>query len=287
MGFVSDTPSATVIQQMERLQAYARTLDAHRQWLDQIGEKRRTRRFAQQLRDSDETAICEACLREWLEGQGCEVKPAEDMNTGGPDFLVNDAYYVECTCMITGAVTNRTGLEDHPADGARYYRPLTRRFFSACDRKAEQCGTREDRPCLLAICTLHFTAGAVCFDPLKLEWILTDQPTIAQRFDPSTGQAFGPVQQRTALYSSPFIRPAEEGEQPGLKATRQTISGLLLCPFGALDPPVRGVLNVQAFRPFRPEWLPLVPFCRLKGGYETGVLGTEWVQGDTIVNPRY
>ena len=270
---------------MARLQAYARTLDAHRTWLDQIGDRRRKRRFAQQLRDSEETAICEACLREWLVQQGCTVKPAEDLNTGGPDFLIDDAYYVECTCMATDAVTVGTGLSDMPKGRATYYRPLTRRFFNVCNRKADQCGTRDDRPCLLAICTLHFSAGAVCFDPLKLEWILTDQPTIAQRFDPVRAEGIGPMYQKTALYSSPFIRPANEGEAPGPKAERQTISGLLLCPFGMLNPIIRGVLNVEAFRPFDPALLPAVTFCRLKEGYQLGQLEVEWIRSGALVEP--
>jgi hypothetical protein len=256
-------------------EAYKPQIDRHLAFLR--SSEWRITRFQQQLNANAETAVSEACLRDWLEERGHRVEAAEDRSAGGPDFRVDDAFYVECTCITRDAATKASKLKDMPApgDGAVNYAQMTDSFKRECVGKAAQCAVVNDLPCLLAICTLHVQAGMLCFGKRPAEFILTSQPMITSRFNPQKGDAVGNFYQTTDLRSAAFLRPAKT-EDAIIEAARRTIAGVILCPFGVLTPDIVGVLHDEALRPFDRTLLPEIPFCRLKLGYHQGVFETEW-----------
>jgi hypothetical protein len=248
------------------LDGFATELSAHRDWLRANGETERLPQWERRLRDQPEAAICEALVRHYLAGRVDEILPAEDLSTGGPDFLCTtrgERFYVESTCMITKAVTAATELSPHAGGPASFYRPLTAKFRDECRAKSAQCSVRKDGPCILAISTLHFAASALCFDEMKTGFVLTSEPLITGNFDEQAGEVVGPLYQSTDWKMSAFLRKCKANPL-FLEEASRSVSAMLLCGFGCIPAKINGVLHPNPVRPFKPELLPGVRFLRLR-----------------------
>lgn len=242
-------------------------LTEHAEWLGKYGDAGRLARWKLLLKHQPEPAICEALVRAFLLVQVDDLSPNEDLGTGGPDYLCVRAgtrFYVETTCLLTEAVTETTKLEptSGPTSDFQHYNRLTEKFKSVCVDKSRQCANL-DAPCLLAICTLHPPASALCFSELDAQLVLTSSTMITARFDSEQGEAIGPLYQSTDLGHSSFIKPSDAPDVAYV-AARRSVSGMLLCGFGAGLRKVHGVLHPDAVRPFDPESLPQVPFSRVR-----------------------
>lgn len=259
------------------LECWNDEIAAHRAWLKSF-DNWHGKTWEQRLAADPEAAVVEACTRHVLAEHVRAVEPAEDPARGGPDFYCSQEggyFYVESTCIKESAVTKKTALPPAP-QGPTWYRPLTPSIRGECANKAKQCSQRGDAACLLGIGVLHAAASDVCFRNLFVEQVLTSEPTMTVPINTRTGQPLGEDCQTTDLRESAFLRPSQS-EEGNLESARQSISGLLLCGFGTRPPTVKGVLHVEAARPFDRALLPDIPFCRLKDSYRQGVFEVEWV----------
>ncbi len=256
---------------------YSELIDQHRRWLKTFG-KQRLDKWQELLTANPEGAICEAATRELLSKHCAGVEPREDVSTGGPDFLClqnGKRFYVEVTCITIDAATRCTGLV--PNSPIQTYTPkdLTKRIFYEMCNKTPQLRNL-DAPCLLAIGTLHDTAGHTCFSRLSASHILTDRPKISVGRDPEEGRAVGDLYLTTNLGHSGFIRAGKDSGDL-IEEARKTISAVLLCSFGTRPPRAIGVLHPNPNHTFDRTLLPKIEFCRLAEGYETGLLKVEWI----------
>jgi hypothetical protein len=111
-------------------------------------------------------------------------------------------------------------------------------------------------------------------DKTKVWDLLTGLPSITWDYDAQMGQAVGDPYETTKLESAVFVKPSTTA---GIEHARNPVSGMLICGFGCDPPTCYGVLHPLPVRNFPRELLPDVEFCRLKDGYERGLLSTEWI----------
>ncbi len=225
-----------------------------------------------------EAAMCEAKFWRLLTDCGVEVKPNTDL-TGrkrAPDFKCKKAgttFYLEATCMRIDTVTNATGLSPSKTCGSHAL--LTRKITQECINKTPQCADL-DNPCLLGIGTFHYPASGLCFTKRRVEEILTGETGFAVRLDLEKGERVGEFYPYTSLKSAAFLRRSTGAN---IDTCRNPLSGLLLGGFGYEIPRVYGVLHPEAVRPFDPNLLNRISFCRLATGERHGSLSTEWEGG--------
>ena len=262
-------------------EVYATVIKTHREWLQDF-EAKRFKKWEQRLKDSPEGAIVEAFGRKLLSQHVDSVLPAEDVATGGPDFLCSRAgkrFYVEVTCLSETTVTRKTGIApDLTRRGRRYYSPLTRAAFQKCVKKASQVRNLEF-PCLLLIGTLHIPAACLCFHPSKLEEILVGKSHISWWIDKRSGSTIGELKQCTDLNQSAFLRPHDKSN-PRSGFARGSISGILFCGFGSLQPIVIGVLHPNPALPFDRDLLPRITFGEVIIDEAQSVLRVKWTKGN-------
>ncbi len=251
----------------------------HRQWLSGF-DTQYLRNWEKLLNADSEAAMCEAEVRQLLQENGNTVEPNENL-TGAdqsPDFRcrqMDKTFFVEVTCISIEKATEESGLP-HPfkhRGRACCYGHLNNAIFSACRRKTPQCARLND-PALVAIGTFHFQASALCFRELEVQMLLTGEEMITRNINTRTGNPVGDTYLSTKLQFATFLRP-DQGT--GMDHARCPISGLLLCGFGCDPREIRGLLHPLPVRAFDRALLPTVEFCRLKPGYESGQLSTEWV----------
>jgi len=262
---------------------YSKEINDHCDWLKSF-DKQRLDKWKQLLKDNPEAAICEAATRKILSEHEVKVVPYEDLSSGGPDFRCtkdNKCFYVEVTCISKNTTTKKTGLSDElpkPSRVQRFRLPTQKIFYELCN-KASQCRSL-DAACILAISTLHFQAGAVCFSkPLNkkvAEHLLIGTPQITTNIDPEQGIAIGDLHQTTDLQNSGFVRPNRTSTD-SIDDARRTISSVLLCSFGTIPACAVGVLHPNPNHSFDRSLLPNIEFCRLAEGYQTGQLKIEWI----------
>jgi len=227
------------------------------------------------LKANPEAAICEAETRKLLSDHNVDVQPYEDLSHGGPDFICTKdgkTFYVEVTCLTINAVTKTTRLSDTPKR-AGCYALLTSRIKNEIRSKTPQCANFS-APCVLAITTLHFTAGRLCLAKPRVEELLTATYKITVDF--KNGGAASPPYLTTDLKNSVFIRP--DNDSPDwIEHASAPISALLLCGFGSVPPNVLGCLHPSPNHPFEGELLPNIKFARLADGYQNEALKVEWI----------
>ena len=261
---------------------YDQIIGGHRAWLGRFGGQHRGKWDDLFEKDNSEAALCEAATRQMLEELGVEVEPHDcGGNERRPDFKCSkngEEFYVEATCITKESATNKSDLEDVPKDDhGGWYRLLTgAQFKKACDKTSQFAGL--DAACLLAIGTWHFRAGALCFDGRAAKAVLTGTREISRKVDMRIGAAIGGTYETTGLKWAGFLAERKIiSSEPPIVAVRQTISGVLLCPFGTQPTEILGVLHPQPNYPFKRYLFPDIKFCRLADGWTNGVFQVEWV----------
>ena len=261
---------------MEELLIDTVLVEEHRRWLGSF-QPQRLSNWERILEADGEAAMCEAAVRRLLEANENTVEPNEtlDGSAPAPDFLCSSGdkqFYVEVTCLSIKKVTQCTGLSHHPK-GACSYSLLNDAIFNACKSKTPQCaGLRH--PSLVTVGTFHFDASCLCFLDMELAQLLTGKEMITASIDTRTGAQVGETHMSTRLRSAAFLRP---DPSEGMDHARNPVSGMLLCGFGCEPPEVRGILHPSPVHDFDRSLMPRVEFCRLKAGYESGTLSTEWI----------
>jgi len=261
---------------------YDQLIGGHREWLMEFDEVHLGAWDTLFTRDNTEAALCEAATRCLMQELEVDVEPCplrgSDRN---PDFKCQrdgKLFYVDATCVMKDTATRKTGLNDLSKDGkGGWYSLLTSAYFKKADSKASQFENLQT-PCMIVIGTLHFRGGALCFDKRSAEEILTGKSGIDMQISKQTGGAVGDSYKGTSLKAAPFLKQRRIiCDEPLIQPTRQTISAVLLCPFGTHPVKCLGVLHPRPHYGFERDLLPSFEFCRLKEGWEEGNFTTEWI----------
>jgi hypothetical protein len=255
----------------------SKVISEHQAWLKSF-DKQRLKKWMNLLKANPESAICEAKAKKLLSDQDIEIKPYENLSSGGPDFVCckrGITFYVEITCVTKEKVAKKSGTNDQPARGS-YYELMTDVFLSELCNKVPQCSNL-GAPCVVAICTLHRRGGAMCFGKAAMEDLLTGTPHISMKFDPNKGRGVGKVYESTDLQDSAFIR-LDKTLTGQIEFARNPISAVLLCSFGYLQMELVGALHPNPKYNFDRTLLPNIEFGELTEEWkETGELKVKWI----------
>jgi hypothetical protein len=268
------------VSEIPSLNLQDRLVAAHRAWLSAF-DGRHLKVWTDQLSNNPEAALCEASVRDVMQGFGFTVEPVADLKGEGrngavrrPDFRCSkgtDAFYVEVANISIAKTTEITNLP-HPeqAWGVRAYGKLTRAVFDKATGKATQCD--QDLPTLLAVGTFHTAASLKSMDRFCANSLLTGELMITWNVDTRTGEAVGDTYQSTNLKHASFIKPGDYS----IVNARTSISGILLCGFGVVPASIIGVLHSEADRPFKRELLSRVPFGEVRIDHRMRRLVAVW-----------
>lgn len=257
-------------------------IGGHREWLmcfDRVHLNAWDKLFTS---DNSEAALCEAATRQLLQELHINVEPYPlGGNDRNPDFKCqkdSKLFYVDATCVMKDTATRRSHLDDViGSQKASYYSLLTESCFQKADKKVSQF-EKLNAPCIIAIGTLHFKAGALCFDKKSAEEILSGKSRISIQISKQTGGAVGEPYNSTSLDAAPFLKVRKiVCHEPLIQPVRQTVSAVLLCPFATHPVKCLGILHPQPYYEFERSLLPDITFCRLKAGWEGGYFTTEWI----------
>ncbi|HEV8061642.1 MAG TPA: hypothetical protein VGP68_17305 [Gemmataceae bacterium] len=252
----------------------------HRKWLSDF-DPRHLKFWNDEFSSAPQSALCEAAVRDVLQGFGFAVVPWADLegkarkgSVERPDFRCSkgtEAFYVEVANISIAKASEQSGLP-HPGELGKpgAYGKLTKAVFEKALKKTTQCD--QDLPTLLAVGTFHTAASYFSMDRLCANRLLTGEPMISWNVDKTTGKSVGPTWQSTNLKYASFIKP---GGRSIVKA-RRSISGILLCGFGRLPASIIGVLHPLADKPFKPDLLPQIMFGRVRIDHAAKQLVTEW-----------
>jgi hypothetical protein len=252
----------------------------HRQWLTGF-DGQHLKSWEDQLIDNPEAALCEAAVRDIVQGFGFAVEPVADLKGQGangavqrPDFRCSNgigAFYVEVSNISIAKATELTNLP-HPEQfgSSRFYGKLTKAVFAKAKGKATQC--EQDLPTLLAVGTFHAAGSRLAMDRFCANSLLTGEPMITWDVDTRTGTSVDDTYQSTNLKYASFMKPGD----CSIINARTSISGILLCGLGVLPASIIGVLHPEADRPFRSELLPRIPFGEVRIDYERHQLTAVW-----------
>jgi hypothetical protein len=248
----------------------------HRQWLSAY-DRQHLRNWEKLLNDDSEAGMCEAAVRRLLELNGNRVQPNAGL-ASSPDFKCTKSgqvFFVEVTCISVEKATQETGMSNLPSRTGELetYSLLNDALWGACKHKTLQCVGLAG-PASVAVGTFHFNASCLCFLDVELEGLLTGEQRITRDIDTRTGDPVGDTYLSTAFRSAAFFRP---DKNTGMAHARCPVSAMLLCGFGSNPPHVRGILHPAPVHGFDRGLLPRVEFCRLREGWESGQLSTEWI----------
>jgi hypothetical protein len=249
--------------------------DGHRQWLSQF-DPWHLADWKRLFKYDPEAALCEAAVRERLQGHGVTVEPYNkpDPKSPGPDFrcgINGHTFYVEVTCVLIDSATKKTGIPEGGQKGPFKVFGMTQAIFQKCGPKTKQC-QNVDAPVLVVVGTFHSYAASVSFQPLLIGSVLTGKTSLSWSVDTETGQQGG-TEQSTELESAAFLR--FNGETDDIEPIRSPISGVLLCGL-TLRAEFIGVLHPQPCRPFDPSWLPRIDFASVEIDQANNGLGVSW-----------
>jgi hypothetical protein len=257
-------------------------IGGHRKWLMNFDEVHLNAWDNLFTKDNSEAALCEAGIRQLLQELDVNVEPySSGGNDRNPDFKCqknNKLFYVDATCVMKDTATRKSQLDDVPHNQKRSsYSLLTEAYFKKASKKESQFKNL-NAPCMIAIGTLHFQAGVLCFDKESAEEILIGKSGISSRINTRTGRAVCKPYISTSLEASPFLKARKIiCDEPPIQPVWQTVSTVLLCPFGKQPFKCLGILHPKPYYEFDRGLLPYIEFCRLKAGWEWGDFSIEWI----------
>ena len=261
---------------------YDQLIGGHREWLMNFNKEYLGEWENLFIKNNSEAALCEAGTRQLLQELDVSVEPYPmGGNDRNPDFKClkdNKLFYVDATCVMIDTATKESKLDDVPRKHkGTYYSLLTEQYFNKAKGKVTQFENL-NAPCIIAIGTLHFQAGVLCFDKKSAEEILTGKPFITSSINTQTGEAVGKPCNSTSLEGALFLKTRSiMCDEPLIQPVRQTVSAVLLCPFSTSRADYLGILHPKPNCEFDRNLLPCIKFCRLKVGWESGILIPEWI----------
>jgi len=229
--------------------------------------------FVTRYEEHPESARAEAALFSVLRSLCETVKIAEDISTGGADFLcqVEDSeFLVEVTSLGTVSVAKQSGMahEVPPSGTSGSFGMITHMLRTKASSKAAQLSDAPI-PRVLAIATEH-QGGNALLGPIAAEFLLTSDSMIKVPITNSVND-IGLV---TDLKDSVFFR----FKNGGVESCRRSISAILLVNITYDRCFSVGILHPDPVHSFPIKLMPTVPFVRLKKWPpKDNEVGTEWI----------
>lgn len=247
-------------------------IDSYKLYLE-IKRPAHWKKYCDLLKSNRQGAKAEAVVFQFLRSVFEDVTVAEDISTGGADFLCKAGgieLIAEATSLEAESVARQSGWENTiPEDGtAGWFQMITHKVRTKAGKKAPQLSGRAI-PSILVI-TCEHVASDVLMGPHGAEVFLTGEP----RIEVPVGKPADHVASVTDLKNSLFFDVKNGRVEPG----RRSISAVLLVSIFSHESSVLGILHPDPQFPFPMSLLPSVPFLRMKKGPPRDqVIETEWV----------
>jgi len=229
-------------------------------------------KFKDRLESDSHAAQAEAIVFSYLRSSNLKPSIAEDIASGGIDFLCEPEntgpFLIEVTSLSPEAVSERSGLPNEIDEKVHAFSLITDKLQSAAAKKTKQLS---GFPCprVLGITLTHSNADAL-FNRLAAKSLLISDLKISVPI----GQKAAETKEVTDLKKSAFLR-IDKGK---IVPIRQSISALLLISIFETEGSIRGVLHPSPAIPFDIAALPEVPFLRLRRWPpENDRLELEWI----------
>ena len=214
-----------------------------------------------------------------------EVQIEEDSVKGGTDFRCKtqkSEFVAEVTSLDSEAVTKASGLKNEiPETGSAGSHSWITHLLrvNASDKASQMSGYC--CPGILVMTSDHVDAINLLSSKIAAEFLLTSDTGISI---PHPLDTPGPdIGLETDLANSVFFRE----KNGGFESCRRSISAILLCGILRNTMHVIGVLHPDPVHKFPTQFLPSIPFVRLKKWPpENNKIETEWVTHEpTDVTP--
>ena len=243
-------------------------VDDYKRFLDDKYPKH-VKSYCYRLKNHPEGAKAEAVVFSFLEANLDDVQVAEEMGIGGVDFRckTDDAEFLaEVTCLEARSVTCQSGLPDDPSSGG-HFDMITKPLRTKVSKKVNQMSSYSC-PRILVIACQHTHANTV-LGISGAEDLLTGETKIEI-------VPFGNPERDhlvADLENSVFFR----WENGSVESCRNGISAILLFSISGRSAFIAGILHPDPIHKFPIEFLPSVPFVRLKEWpLADNRIGIEW-----------
>ena len=229
--------------------------------------------YCNRLKNNPESAKAEAIAFSFLRSIFVDVTLAEDITTGGVDFLCKSSegeFIVEVTCLEAEAVAAQSGWKNELAENgyAGSFGMITHMLRTKASSKAAQL-SGHDFPRILLITCEHIAAD-VLLVPHGAETLLSSDTEI----EVPIGKQIADVKLTTDLKDSVFFR-FKDGK---LESCRRSISAILLFSIFADKSLIVGILHPDPEYNLPIKLFPSIPFLRMKKWPpENNMIETEWV----------
>ena len=210
-------------------------------------------------KESREGAQSEAVVFPFLKGHHGQVDLEEDTINGGTDFRCNTTksqFVVEVTCLGSEFVTSQTGLPNVVGSSGHYDMLPNRKLRQRASKKANQI-KRYKCPAVLVLASMHTHARAL-LDTESAAQLLRGKRVIeiSHNYLGKTSS----VKEVADPTDCTFFR----WKNGRLESCRRNISAILLFAISGANADVIGILHPDSYYEFPIEFLPSVPFGRLK-----------------------
>lgn len=229
--------------------------------------------FCNRLNNNFESAKAEAVTFSFLRTNFDDVKLAEDLSTGGVDFLCksNDIeFIVEVTSLGAEPVAAQSGWKNQvPENGSGgSFGMITHMLRTRASSKAEQLSAY--RIPRIYVITCEHIAADVLLGPHGAETLLTSDTMI----EVPIGKSIEKGNLITDLKDSVFFR-SKNGQ---LQSCRRSISAILLFSIFAYKSLIVGILHPDPKYSLPIKLFPSIPFLRMKKWPpEKNMIEIEWV----------
>jgi len=229
--------------------------------------------YCNRLKKNPESARAEAIIFCFLRSIFPDVTLAEDISTGGVDFLCKSGdieFIVEVTCIEAEAVAAQSGWKNEVAENCSggSFGMITHMLRTKASTKAVQL-SGHDFPRILSI-TCEHVAADVLLGRHGAETLLTSDAKI----EVLIGNAISDIKLITDLKDSVFFR-AKNGQ---LESCRRSISAILLFSIFADKSLIVGILHPDPTYILPIKFFPSIPFLRIKKWPpENNMIEIEWV----------
>ena len=229
--------------------------------------------YCRRLKNQSESAKAEAVTFSFLRSNFDDVLLAEDISTGGADFLCksNGAEFIsEVTCLEAESVAAQSGWKNEvPENGsAGFFGMITHMLRTKASSKAAQL-SGHSFPRILVITCEHIAAD-VLLGTHGAETLLTSDTKI----EVPIGKPIENLDLVTDLKNSVFFRH----KNGALESCRRSMSTILLFSIFADKTLVVGILHPDPEYTFPIRLFPSVPFLRMKEWPPVNNrIETEWV----------
>ena len=263
---------------------------------------KRVKSFQSLLRTEKSSAISEVVVFHFFGYYVDAIQVEEVLNKGGVDFRCRTGdteFVVEVTHLDVTAVENRSGLPHDPiqVNAVGCFSSITKKLHNTADQKAHQMSGYACPGILVITCT-HNLADLL-FNTLDAENLLVGDTKISIpipkylltdriKEDTPIEDTWQNLSSRTDLENAIFFRWNDEWE-----ACNRSISAVLLFHISGANAFVLGILHPDPIHKFPIQFLPSVPFVRLKKWPpEDGLMFTEWIKYEentecVIRNPEH